>query len=197
MNQRASQIDRTRNAILDAAIDAYLGETDPSELTMQAIADAAGVSHRTLYRYFPSRRELVNAIGKEIDAQLAETGGWVEVDAFDTWISAVERAMAFGAIHREQLRRSLVLAVTSGDHRTDRDEMYWQLFQDRFPHLDEQTARQAFLCIRTLLSASNVILMGERFDLSPEELAPVIDFGVEALIGRVAELDGATTRASS
>jgi AcrR family transcriptional regulator len=197
MNQRTAQIDRTRQAILDAAIDTYLGEADPSELTMQNIADAAGVSHRTLYRYFPSRQELTNAIGKEMDRRTIEGGVWTEVTSFEVWTSGIEDVVAFGAAHREQLRRTLTLSLATGEYRTDRDEMYWELFQERFPHLDERTAREAFLCIRALLSAANVILMGERFDLSPDDLAPVIDFGVHALVEHITALDAAAAEASS
>jgi AcrR family transcriptional regulator len=197
MNQRTAQIDRTRQAILEAAIDAYLSESDPTDLTMQTIADAAGVSHRTLYRHFSNRRELVNAIGRAVDQRLVDSGLWSEITSFEAWISGVDEVVAFGAAHRDQLRRGLALAVSTGDHRTDRDEMYWEFFRERFPHLDEESARQSFVCLRSLLSAVNVILMGERFDLSPDELAPAIGFGVETLIGRITEMDRAAAEASS
>lgn len=197
MNQRATQIDRTRNAILEAAIDAFLGETDPADLTMQALADAAGVSHRTLYRHFPSRKELVNAVGKEVDRKAAESGAWKEIESFDSWTQGVEQTVAFGAAHREQLRRSLAMSIATGEFRTDRDERYWDLFRERFPHLDDETARRAFLCIRTLLSASNVILMAERFGLAPDEMTPVIEFGVDTLLDRVAQMDESVEGASS
>jgi AcrR family transcriptional regulator len=189
MNQRIAQIDRTRQAILEAAIDAYLSESDPTDLTMQAIADAAGVSHRTLYRHFSSRQALINAIGQAVDQRLVDTGTWNEITSFEAWTSRVDDVVAFGAAHRDQLRRGLALAIATGDHRTDRDEMYWEYFRERFPHLDDETARQSFVCLRSLLSAINVILVGERFDLSPDELAPAIGFGVETLLARITALD--------
>ncbi len=63
MAERTNQVDRTRKAILDAATEIVFGTASPEEFTMQNVADAAGVSHRTLYRYFPSRAELINAVG--------------------------------------------------------------------------------------------------------------------------------------
>jgi AcrR family transcriptional regulator len=197
MNQRVAQIDRTRQAILEAATDLYLSESDPTALTMQAIADAAGVSHRTLYRHFSSRQELINAIGQAVDQRLVDSGLWNEVTSFETWIGGVDEVVAFGAAHRDQLRRGLAIAIATGDHRTDRDEMYWDFFRARFPHLDDETARQSFVCVRSLLSAINVILMGERFDVAPDELAPTIGFGVQALLDRIAALDEAAQEASS
>jgi AcrR family transcriptional regulator len=53
--------DLTRQAILDAAVD--LLETEGMvELTMRAVARCAGMSERTLFRYFATRDELFDAI---------------------------------------------------------------------------------------------------------------------------------------
>lgn len=67
---RARQADLARSAALDAVIEVLEhGEFD--ELTMPQVAQAAGLSLRTLYRYFPSREELLHAAGAEIQARLA------------------------------------------------------------------------------------------------------------------------------
>lgn len=196
MNQRTAQIDRTRQAILDAALEAYLNSSDPSSLTMQALADSAGVSHRTLYRHFPSRNELVNEIGKLVDQRAAEEGGWQDPATFDEWVDGIEASMAFGAAHREQLRQGMIFGLGEGAYRTDRDEMYWGYFRERFPNLDDDTARQAFVCLRALHSSSNVVWLGERLDMSAEDLIPAVRFGVEVLIERIAEMDERAGEAS-
>jgi AcrR family transcriptional regulator len=67
---RTRQAEVARTAALDAVIAALAhGELD--ELTMPQVAQAAGLSLRTLYRYFPSREELLHAAGAEIQARLA------------------------------------------------------------------------------------------------------------------------------
>ena len=48
---------------MEAASDFVFGTANPEEVTMQNVADAAGVPHRTVARYFSSRRELINSIG--------------------------------------------------------------------------------------------------------------------------------------
>jgi AcrR family transcriptional regulator len=190
MNQRTSQLDRTRMAIIEAAAAMVFGEVDPRAITMQAIADAAGVSHRTLYRHFASRRELVNAVGVHLDEAL-DGGPDGVLDSFDSWISQVPQVIGFGATHRDTLRRGLVVGVSGGEFRTDRDDRYWELFRDRFPHLDEVEARRDFVALRHLLGASNVILVGERFGMSPEELVPTIEHAVGVLLADVAGRDAA------
>jgi TetR/AcrR family transcriptional repressor of mexCD-oprJ operon len=60
---------RNERAILQAA--AQLLAEDPSA-SMQAIADVAGLSRPTVYRRFPNREELVEAIRREALAEILE-----------------------------------------------------------------------------------------------------------------------------
>lgn len=53
----------TRGRILDAARDLIL-EQHHAALTVAEIAAAAGVSARTIYRYFPSKEELIAAVAE-------------------------------------------------------------------------------------------------------------------------------------
>ena len=101
MTRREQQTDRTRTAIMEAASDFVFGTANPEEFTMQNVADAAGVSHRTLYRYFPSRRELINSIGPTIDDRFDDVLEKDPLESFDNWIGGVDQMVAFGATHVE------------------------------------------------------------------------------------------------
>ena len=197
MNVRTNQLDRTRAAIIEAATEMVFGETDPRAITMQAVADAAGVSHRTLYRHFASRQELINAVGASLDEEFEESGAEDVLTSFDTWISSIPFVVAFGATHREQFRRGLLVGISSGEFRTDRDARYWSLFRKEYPHLDGVEARQDFVALRYLLSATHVISIGERFDLSPEELVPVIERSVATLLADIERRDDAARDGAS
>lgn len=60
---------RTRRAILDSFLT-MLGEENPSTISMPAVAKRAGVSVRTLYRYFNDK-----------DALMAAASSWYDDDA--------------------------------------------------------------------------------------------------------------------
>jgi AcrR family transcriptional regulator len=158
---------------------------------MQNVADAAGVSHRTLYRYFSSRRELINSLGTSIDTQLDGVLEKDPLESFDNWIGGVDQMVAFGATHADLMHRVLSLEIVAGEWRTDRDNVYQKLFRERFPHLDEAEARQDFAVLRHLLSSANSVLIGQRFELTPTETAAGIKRGVQALIEAIAERDAA------
>lgn len=197
MNQRTNQLDRTRSAIIEATRAMVFGETDPGALTMQAVADAAGVSHRTLYRHFESRQDLVNAVGAQLDEELTDVVATDVLDSFETWTGQVSSIMTFGAMHREKLRRGLIVGIKGAEFRTDRDDAYWGLFREQFPHLDETEARQDFIALRHLLGSSNVILMGERFGMSPEELVPAIQRSIDTLIADIERRDKAAAEGAA
>lgn len=192
MSPRTHQLERTRAAILAAAAEFVLTEADPREFTMGAVADRAGVSHRTLYRHFQDRQDLIDATARQLDEQV---GSLLDEDGdFDAWTAAVDGTVAFGATHRDVLRRATMLSLATGVWRSDRDEHYWRLFRLRFPHLDETTARQDFAMLRHCLGAVNVVLVGERFGLAPEELMDGMQRAATALVEAVARCDAAAAR---
>ena len=73
----APRFDRTAGAILDAAAH-VLSEHSSSKTSMADVAEAAGVSRATLYRYFPDREALLHALAAqaltEAASRLADAG---------------------------------------------------------------------------------------------------------------------------
>jgi AcrR family transcriptional regulator len=60
MRKRGESVDRTRKRITEAAMRLHTS-VGPSEASMSAVADAAGVTRLTLYRHFPSKDDLFRA----------------------------------------------------------------------------------------------------------------------------------------
>lgn len=61
--------DLTRQLILNAALE-MLERASVSELTVRAVARHANISERTIFRYFPSREEFLDAIADEVRTKL-------------------------------------------------------------------------------------------------------------------------------
>jgi AcrR family transcriptional regulator len=71
MSLREQNAQAARERIL-AAVAALLDEGAPEDVTMPDVAAEAGISLRTVYRYFPTRDELLEAAGHWIGSQLLE-----------------------------------------------------------------------------------------------------------------------------
>ena len=65
--------DLTRQLILDAAV-AMLERATVSELTVRAVAKQAGISERTVFRYFADREAFLDAIADAVRERLALPG---------------------------------------------------------------------------------------------------------------------------
>jgi AcrR family transcriptional regulator len=61
MTQRRQSVERTRARILQAAYDTWL-ERPYDQVTLDAVADVAGVSRQTILRHFGSKDELAMAV---------------------------------------------------------------------------------------------------------------------------------------
>jgi AcrR family transcriptional regulator len=63
------QTDLTQRLILDAALQT-LQDASVGGLTMRAVAKKAGISERTVFRYFATRDEFLDAVAAEISSQM-------------------------------------------------------------------------------------------------------------------------------
>lgn len=70
---RADQAAATRERIL-AGVVAVLGREDEVEVSFRAVAAAAGVQERTIYRYFPDKESLLRAFWHWLDLRLGHRG---------------------------------------------------------------------------------------------------------------------------
>jgi len=110
---RRADAERNRGKILAAARAAF---ADPAgEVSMAEISRRAGVGMATLYRNFPGRRELLEALfADEVNAICAaagNTGGGTAGEAFTAWL---RRFFAF-IISKHPIAAELLEHTDSGD----------------------------------------------------------------------------------
>ena len=190
MTLRERQTELTRTAIVEAASDLLFGSDDVRDFTMQEVADRAGVSHRTLYRHFPSRQDLINAVGRMWDVRIeGDSDTQITPTTFQEWIDAVPRVVAFARTNENMLRRAFLLGFSTGVWRTDRDDHYWTLFRERFPHLPQAEAREDFAALRHLYSAVASLELGERFGLDGQGVVDSLQRSVAALVADIDRRD--------
>lgn len=98
---------RTRRLMLDAAIALMQSGLTPS---VTGVAEAAGVSRATAYRYFPSEAALVHAVVDEALGPILDwtpSGGSAGERVADLLATAIPRVEEFEATFKASLRLSL------------------------------------------------------------------------------------------
>jgi len=187
--------DATRKAILGAAGGLFL-ERKIDGFSVQEVADRAGLTHRTVYRYFPTRQELMHATVQHLAPGMDEEP-FSEVSTVEDWIDAVGAHLAFIEANFEVVRGLMVAALASdellqSDQRLrDREAHRWEVFRHQFPHLPEGEARRTFATLRHLTSPVSYVFMRLRFGMSPAEAAEAIQSGASQMVEQAAERDRA------
>ena len=121
MNPRTERGRRTRSALLTAAREAF-EERGFDDCRMNDIADAAGVSHGTVYTYFESKEEI---LGQVIDELLVELQDDLRTSAKDPMARIEEANRRYLSAYRQNARLLQVVeqaAVTSPELGKQIDE---------------------------------------------------------------------------
>jgi AcrR family transcriptional regulator len=178
---RDQQTEFTKQLLLDAARKVIM-ETDPSEFSMQKVAEEAGVSHRTVYRYFPSRQALIDAFSDWAESSLQGRMSLDELLAqrpFDAR-PVFERF----DLHAEYFQTSVRFSnwdIRPSSQRI-RDTRIREWFDGEFPDLDPYEADKAFAVIRHLLGIQTWAALRQRFGFQDGEVGEAVKWAIDELM---------------
>ena len=188
MKSRASRStrQRTRRAVLEAMVDVIM-ETDGIGFSVQAVADRAGVTHRTIYNHFPTREALCDAFSDYVDELLAESSG-----------AAAEPAWSLASIPQlvEDLYRTLALRdrharayvmLMIGNRRPMSSWRKRSLMAEKLIAREQSgqvplTPRQVTAVIRMFVSTMGWHLLTEQCGLSTDEAAAASAWATRTLL---------------
>jgi AcrR family transcriptional regulator len=171
----SSSRQRTRRAILEAMAD-VITETNGIGFSVQAVANRAGVTHRTIYNYFPTRGALCEAFSEYVDGLLASTGRFREPPTFSiASLPAVVEELYRTLELRDRYVRAYVMLML-GNRRP------MKAWRGRTQTLEKVIARgaggrrplaprQAAAAVRMFVSSVGWHLLTEQIGLSTEEAA--------------------------
>jgi AcrR family transcriptional regulator len=145
----------TPDRILSALVDVILDGGLPA-FSVQEVADRAGVSHRTVYRHFPTRESLLEALTYDVGRRMDARGGVSKPSSLD----AVPRAalINFALFSRDAraveagVRFGVGAAIEIADRR-QRADMFRDLAAASLPALSPEDSAMAGAVIRQVASS--------------------------------------------
>lgn len=178
---RERQAHQLRVAVLEAVI-AKLEGNDVDDVSMADVASAAGISPRTLYRYFPDRASLLHAAGEHLYGSLG-----VPFDiAGPEDISASLLAAAHRLSTRPQLTRALVQTTagraTRSAVREQRVAAVQAALKPLTEGLDPDTARRAGAVIAHLCSVQSWVSIADDSGLGDADAQQAVAWAIDTLI---------------
>jgi AcrR family transcriptional regulator len=197
---RAQQKELARRLIVDATARVIL-RNRIHQFSMQEVADEAGLSLRTLYRYYPSREELLEGVGAEIDQVLREAGVPVALESASTpeaLATAVAEAFRLTERRGADLGRAwVILNMVTGARSASsqlRDRLVRDVVGQLGPHLDPMEQERAFGVIRYLAGSLAWKVMRDDLGMETEDVAKAVGWAVQTLLENVEAGDGPVDR---
>lgn len=178
---RERQAEQIRTTVLETVVR-ELESRPVDDLSMGDVAEAAGISLRTLYRYFPDRPSLLSAAGQHVVGSLnlpVEIDGPAAISA-----SFLQAASRFSA--RPQLARALV-QTTAGraarsSARPQRTEAVGEALRPLTDKLDPATARRAAAVISHLCSLQSWVSIANESGLDDTESQAAVAWAIDTLV---------------
>ena len=173
MGLRDDHKELTRRTVLAAVLD-LLSEGSLNELSVPAVSRKSGVSTATIYRYFPTRDELLVAAANEPSRQVlaADHQRRVEDDDF----AAFERAMWTDFSKRLALLRHQVASAAGRDLRQARLQRSRSQLADYIgQHGIDPTSPEGERLISMLLLVSGSLALLELHDRQDLDIETAID----------------------
>lgn len=185
---RQRQAQQVRVALLEAAISKLEGSVG-GEVSMAEVAEAAGVSLRTLYRYFPDRTSLLNAAGDHLYRSL---GVPFEIPGPEA-IAASFREAARRLGTRPRLTRALVRSesgkLSRSALRRQRLDAICAALKPLTDTLDPCTAQRAAAVIAHLCSAASWVGIADECGISDADAQETVCWAIDALVAGLRKED--------
>ena len=178
---RQQQVKQLRIAVLEAVI-AKLESTAPGDVSMADIARTAGVSLRTLYRYFPTRVALLQSAGEYLYDSLGVPVDIAEPEDISRSFSEAARRLAA----RPKLTRALIRTgagqAARSAIRTQRVNAIRSTLEPATAGLDADLAKGATALIAHLCSATSWVSIADESGLSDAEAQRAVSWAIDMLI---------------
>lgn len=186
MKLRQQQMEQTRRAILEA-LAAEITESGMLDFSIQAVADRAGVTHRTVYNHFPTREELNDAFAEYVEEVLSERAiepARTDVASWPQMAREAAEMMMDG--HASRLINAYVMmtiatGVPARVFRT-RSKRMEKAIEDELGPFEPGGAKLVTSAIRMFVSSAGWFLMSAHHGLTPAEAGRLSEWAVKALL---------------
>ena len=178
---RERQAAVVRDAILDAVAD-RLDHDDPDDIAMPQVAAEAGISLRTLYRYFPTREAMFDAVGDHVVALL---GLPRQIEGADDIAPMFLESARRGAQSPQLVRAMLWTRLgrrARSSHRRRRVDSITTALAEVTSHLPLAESRRREGAIVYLSSLPAWITVSEECGLSAEDARLGIAWAIRTLV---------------
>src|SRR5215475_3471188 len=177
---RNQHAELTRDLIFQALTRLVLDE-GIHDFSIQQVADVAGVSHRTVYRYFSNREELLEGLAEWLDSQMPK-----KLDSYqpEEIADAIRDTHAVFAQQSDRVRALVELARGAKirlRQRKQHTRTAQRLMTAFTGHLEEEDARAVAVLIRALAGSDMWCRLTGEYGIDGQQVTRVLVWAVTTL----------------
>lgn len=195
MSQSRQSIEQKKQAVIQAARESFLGK-GYSGTSMDTIAETAGVTKQTVYRYYPSKERLFAAVMQLLQSENSNAYRFSnkslqqELTLFGNWLLEFHLTPEALGIYRLMLtegarNKKLFRAFQSTGSRYFLEPLI-NFLKPRFSD-ESQLVFAANMFCTMILSARNKVLLGQSQRLSATEIQDHVRDVVELFVSMIPE----------
>ncbi len=184
---REAQAGQTRGLILDA-FAGLVADGRVDGWSVRQLATAAGVSERTVYRYFPDRGALVEGLTDYLIERIGAAPIEASLETTDDLVAVVEEMFRLFDAEADLTRAALILRIGPGPATDDsqrRNEMMAGLIERSFPALADVDRQRLLAVVRSLTGSATWLRMREEFGLSGDESGAIVSWALGVLFTEI------------
>lgn len=172
---------------MEALVD-VLSTDGISEFSVQAVADRAKVSHRTVYRHYPSREALLEGLTEHLEDPMRASGLPGIPASLDQAVDSIVPLFEFFEKHAPTLEAMVVVRLALGvepARSQERTKAFQDLVEEDAPNLDPEETRSYAMGLRAIASSQHWYVLTRRLGISTPRAADVTAESLRALIGQI------------
>lgn len=185
--QTTSSTKDTTTRILNALVD-VISTDGITEFSVQAVADRANVSHRTIYRHFPSREALLEGITDYLEDPMRSEGLPGIPNSLDECVETIEGVFSFFESNAAMIEAMVVVRLAVGvepSRGLERTKGFIDIVRNDAPHLSPEEVERYAMGLRAIASSQHWYVLTRRLGLSTEQASKVAADTLRALIGEI------------
>jgi len=183
---------QTRELIVDQLV-AALAENALDQTSHDALAKRVGVSRQTVYRYFPDRDALMEALWTRINAELSGDGA----PGFPTTEQALLGQLAPLFANYDRIAPLITISQSTPQGRAmrlsvkdRRSQAFLDATADAAAGLDAQDRRLAAAIVQLLVGGQAWLEMRQQWDLTGDQMARASGWAVRTLLADLRKRGG-------
>jgi AcrR family transcriptional regulator len=177
--------DQTRETILQALVE-IVAQGDLPDFSVQQVADRAGVAHRTVYRHFPSREDLLSGLMAWVESRMVEAGGrFGEPDVVSLPDAARTNLRVFDQLAAavEAVTRFSLATGAEPPQRRRRNQQFTEMVRRDVDGVDDEHTRAVAAVVRMLASTRAWLVLRQDGIVPDAHVAPTLEWAMETLLG--------------